>query len=91
MSDLGGVQALTPPVPILANSSTPPPSAPWVGAWVVDTRSDRLAVVTDVLQGRLYLRRPRGGVEWDALPVHIRPATSSEILPFEAIEGRDHG
>jgi hypothetical protein len=59
---------------------------PTVGAWVVDTRNDRVAVVTDVLLGRLYLRKLCGGVEWDAMPAHVRPATEQERLSARVAE-----
>ncbi|QMU77251.1 hypothetical protein GXW83_17620 [Streptacidiphilus sp. PB12-B1b] len=59
---------------------------PLVGDWVVDTRTERTAVVIDVCAGRLYLRRPGGGVEWEALPVHVRPAARHEELSARVAE-----
>lgn len=66
--------------------ATSGPPVPNVGAWVVDTRTDRMAIVLDVLFGRLYLRRPGGGVEWEAMPVHVRPATEHEVLSAQVVE-----
>ena len=59
---------------------------PAIGSWVVDTRMERTAVVSDVISGRLYLRRPGGGVEWDAMPAHVRPATEQEQLSARVAE-----
>ncbi|TDU06499.1 hypothetical protein EDD99_5058 [Streptomyces sp. 846.5] len=57
------------------------PQVPEVGAWVVDTRTDRTAVVTDVRDGRLYLRPASGfGEEWEAMPAHVRSTTEREKL-----------
>ncbi len=50
------------------------------GCGVVDTRDDRTGFVKGVKAGRLYLRAPGGGAEWQALPVHVRPASESEAL-----------
>lgn len=63
----------------LARTAARPP-VPEVGTWVVDTRSDRTAMVTDVRQGRLYLRPPGWGAEWEAMPVHVRLATEREAM-----------
>lgn len=62
------------------------PGVPAVGSWVVDTRTDRIAVVLDVLFGRVYLRRAGGGVEWEAMPAHVRPATEREELSARVAE-----
>ncbi len=56
------------------------------GDWVVDTRDDRAAVVKHVRDGRLYLRCPGGGVEWQAVPAQVRPATDSEALSAKVAE-----
>jgi hypothetical protein len=52
----------------------------------MDTRTDRTAVVLDVLSGRLYLRKPGGGVEWEAMPAQVRPATEREVLSARVAE-----
>jgi hypothetical protein len=63
------------------------PPVPEIGAWVVDTRTDRTAVVTDVRAGRLYLRPPEwGGPEWEAMPAHVRLATKQESLVARVVE-----
>jgi hypothetical protein len=70
---------------VLARTPARPP-APEVGTWVVDTRTDRTAMVTDVRQGRLYLRPPGWGDEWEAMPVHVRRATEREALSARVTE-----
>ena len=62
------------------------PSVPEIGAVIVDTRTDRTAVVTDVKAGRLYLRPPGWGEEWEAMPAHVRPATDHERLSARVAE-----
>ena len=62
------------------------PTTPAVGEWVVDTRDDRTAFVKLVVDGRLYLRCPGGGIEWQAMPAHVRPATESEELSARVAE-----
>lgn len=59
---------------------------PAVGPWIVDTRTDHVAIVAGVPLGRLYLRRPGGGVEWEAMPVQVRPATEHEQLSAKVAE-----
>ena len=74
------------PLKAQAPVSSAPPAAPAVGAWVVDTRTDRTALVAGVLSGRLYLRKPGGGTEWDAMPAHVRLATDHEQLSAQVAE-----
>lgn len=63
------------------------PLVPEIGTWVVDTRSERTAMVTDVLAGRLYLRPPGWvGEEWEAMPAHVRLATKAESLTARVAE-----
>ncbi len=57
-----------------------PDDVPHVGSFVVDTRTDRVARVIDVGDRRLYLRPPTGGVEWEALPQHVRATDPQEDL-----------
>ncbi len=61
-------------------------SVPAIGTWVVDTSTDRMAVVVDVILGRLHLRRMGGGVEWDAAPEGVRLATEREVLSARVAE-----
>jgi hypothetical protein len=51
-----------------------------IGAVIVDTRSGATGIVTDVRDGRLYLRPPGWGEEWEAMPAHVRAATGREQL-----------
>ncbi|MGW4894334.1 hypothetical protein ACWEQL_18985 [Kitasatospora sp. NPDC004240] len=46
-------------------------ASPQPGELVHDIRARRTGVVMDVLDGRVYLRPPGGGVEWTARPEHI--------------------
>jgi len=62
------------------------PTTPAAGDWVVDTRTERSAVVVDIHAGRLYLRSPGLGEEWEALPVHVRAATEPEQLSARVAE-----
>ncbi len=59
---------------------------PAVGDWVVDTRDDRTGFVKAIVDGRLHLRTPSGGVEWQAIPAHVRAATDSEALSARVAE-----
>ncbi|GAA2913762.1 hypothetical protein GCM10020221_06810 [Streptomyces thioluteus] len=49
------------------------------GAYVVDTRSAKLAQVMARMGPRVYVRPPGGGREWDAPPEALRPATREEL------------
>jgi hypothetical protein len=51
-----------------------------VGALVFDNRRKTLGVVMDTGWGRLYLRPPGGGIEWDAARADLRPATVADRL-----------
>lgn len=66
------------PAAVVLTPEQPPVSE--IGTWVVDTRTGHTAMVTDVRQGRLYLRPPGWGTEWEAMPVHVRPATEREAM-----------
>jgi hypothetical protein len=54
--------------------------APPIGSLAVDTARDRVGVVMDVQGGRVFLRRPGGGTEWEALPRDVRPASGRDEL-----------
>ncbi|PHQ47918.1 hypothetical protein BLA24_30940 [Streptomyces cinnamoneus] len=51
-----------------------------VGALVVDARRDRVGEVVGSAGGRLLLRSPSDGQEWEAFPCDVRPATVSDEL-----------
>jgi hypothetical protein len=51
-----------------------------VGMLVFDMRRKALGVVMDTDWGRLYLRPPGGGIEWDAVCADLRPATATDRL-----------
>ncbi|MCF3100116.1 hypothetical protein IPZ58_00740 [Streptomyces roseoverticillatus] len=55
-----------------------PPPLPL--SYAVDTRTNRLGQVMDLHAGRVQLRPPQGGVEWDCPPEHTRPASEAEAL-----------
>ncbi|MBZ4320607.1 hypothetical protein [Streptomyces huiliensis] len=48
------------------------------GAYVVDTRSAKLAQVMAQADGSVYVRPPRGGREWEAPAEALRLATRDE-------------
>ncbi|QES45290.1 hypothetical protein DEJ49_33675 [Streptomyces venezuelae] len=51
------------------------------GSLVIDTVRQRLGRVMDSLgPGRVQLRPPGGGLEWDADADHVRAARGDEIL-----------
>ncbi|WP_425444517.1 hypothetical protein [Streptomyces alboverticillatus] len=52
--------------------------APEPGAFVVDTRRDKVGQVMGHEGPRLQLRPPRGGREWEAAPEDVRPVTRAE-------------
>ncbi|MEV5506285.1 hypothetical protein [Streptomyces orinoci] len=55
---------------------------PTTGSFVVDTSRNEIGQVMDYdpEQACLQLRPPRGGLEWDARPDDVRPATDKERL-----------
>ncbi|WP_228989562.1 hypothetical protein [Streptomyces sp. DH8] len=56
-------------------------SRPRVGMLVVDTgSSDRVGVFRGVAGPYWSLRPVCGGVEWEAVPERVRPATAAECL-----------
>ncbi|RBM16911.1 hypothetical protein DEH69_16210 [Streptomyces sp. PT12] len=51
-----------------------------IGALAQDTLSGRVGVVV-AREGATYRLRPmRGGAEWDAEPVDVRPVNASDLL-----------
>lgn len=51
-----------------------------IGALVIDTARQRMGVVMGHLGGRLQLRPPSGGVEWDCTPEFARTPLSDEVV-----------
>ncbi|MFC5719656.1 hypothetical protein ACFP1Z_05615 [Streptomyces gamaensis] len=64
----------------MSTENRPPlsPTAPI--RYAVDTRTNRLGQVMDRHAGRVQLRPPQGGVEWDCPPECARPASEEETL-----------
>ncbi|MGW1074940.1 hypothetical protein [Streptomyces sp. NPDC002537] len=56
---------------------------------VVDVRQDRVGEVMASTGGRLSLRPPSGGREWEAFPCDVRPMTASDELRARVIEVND--
>ncbi|MFI0909997.1 hypothetical protein [Streptomyces abikoensis] len=55
-------------------------SAPGVGAIVLDTGRGRVGEVMAAVGGRVLLRPPGGGREWEARPGDLRPAAGADAL-----------
>lgn len=53
---------------------------PEPGTVVVDEQQGRIGEVMDAVGRYLQLRPLGGGLEWDADPEHVRPATPDERL-----------
>ncbi|MGX2997467.1 hypothetical protein JNUCC64_24945 [Streptomyces sp. JNUCC 64] len=51
-----------------------------VGALAYDTRRKVIGVVMDVTWGPVYLRPPRGGIEWCACREDVRPVTVADRI-----------
>lgn len=59
---------------------------PDVGALVLDAKRDRVGVVMDRQGGRVYLRPPQGGREWEAALEDVRPARAADELRARVAE-----
>ena len=59
---------------------------PAVGSLVLDAKQDRVGVVMDRQGGRVYLRPPQGGREWEAAPEDVRPARAGDELRARVAE-----
>jgi hypothetical protein len=59
---------------------------PDVGSLVLDAKRDRVGVVMDRQGGRVYLRPPQGGREWEAAPEDVRPAKARDELRARVAE-----
>ncbi|GAB7183286.1 hypothetical protein ATKI12_3117 [Kitasatospora sp. Ki12] len=55
----------------MTTPTVPAVTAPAPGDLVYDHRAERLGVVMDLVGRIVYLRPPRGGVEWTARPEHL--------------------
>ncbi len=60
--------------------------APKVGTLVVDVRRERIGEVMALTDGRLALRPPAGGREWEAFPCDVRPGTAGDELRAKVTE-----
>ncbi|MEU9335173.1 hypothetical protein AB0D49_18675 [Streptomyces sp. NPDC048290] len=56
---------------------------PEIGAIMLDTARDRIGEFRGVAGPYWFLRPMRGGIEWEANPEHVRPATPAERLHAE--------
>jgi hypothetical protein len=59
---------------------------PEVGAWVRDTRRDKVGRVMGHVGTHVQLRPRGGGLEWDADPDDLEPVTASESLSTRVAE-----
>ncbi|MFI9271260.1 hypothetical protein ACIGXM_11185 [Kitasatospora sp. NPDC052896] len=57
-----------------------PAKVPSTGTFVVDMKTRRTMIVMDFRDGKLYIRPPAGGIEWQRGPDEVRPADRSEVL-----------
>ncbi|NJQ00336.1 hypothetical protein [Streptomyces zingiberis] len=72
------------------SSNRNPASGCAVGQLALDARKGRIGVVMDTQGGRMYLRRPEGGREWEAAPQDVRPATPGEAAEVSSFAGAPH-
>lgn len=61
-------------------------AVPDIGALVLDVKRDLVGVVMDRQGGRVYLRPPHGGREWEADPEDVRPARAGDELRARVAE-----
>jgi hypothetical protein len=59
---------------------------PDVGSLVLDAKRDRVGVVMDRQGGRVYLRPPQGGLEWEAAEEDVRAARAGDELRARVAE-----
>lgn len=62
-----------------------------VGAYVVDTREDRVAQVIGHRGSRVRVRTPGGGLEWEVPADALQLAMSAERAAFRALANSDRG
>ena len=67
---------------VSVSSNRKPASSCAIGQLALDARQGRVGVVMDTQGGRMYLRRPEGGREWEAAPQDVEP-----FSPGEAADG----
>ncbi|MFF4531746.1 hypothetical protein ACFY1P_21050 [Streptomyces sp. NPDC001407] len=60
-----------------------------VGAYVVDTREDRVAQVIGHRGSRVQVRTPGGGAEWEVPTGSLRLAMSAERAAFRLLANSD--
>ncbi|MEV6673439.1 hypothetical protein [Streptomyces sp. NPDC051162] len=60
-----------------------------VGAYVVDTREDRVAQVIGHRGSRVQVRTPGGGLEWEVPVAALRLAMSEERAAFRLLANSD--
>ncbi|MEV5136315.1 hypothetical protein AB0K71_15405 [Streptomyces syringium] len=65
------------------------PPLPDIGALMLDARRERVGEVMDVICGRVLLRDPAGGREWEAFPCDLRPATTGDELRARVAHAND--
>lgn len=65
-------------------------SAPKVGTLVLDKKRGQVGMVMDCLAGRVFLRAPSGGREWEAAPADVQPAGPAEELRYRVKELNEH-
>lgn len=61
-------------------------TAPEVGVLAWDSRRRLVGVLMDAQCGRMYLRPPEGGVEWEALPGDVQAVGHGEVTARTAAE-----
>ncbi|MFI1796169.1 hypothetical protein ACH427_02235 [Streptomyces sp. NPDC020379] len=62
-----------------------------VGAYVVDTREEKLAQVIGHRGSHVQVRRPGGGLEWEVPAGALRLAMGEECAAFRALANSDRG
>jgi len=58
--------------------------SPAVGELVLDAKRDAVGMVMDAQGGRMFLRPPEGGREWEASPDDVRPVPAREMTGVAA-------
>lgn len=62
------------------------PELPLNSLAVDPARGDKIGYVMGRVGGYIQLRPPGGGVEWDADPEQVRPASETELLRARVTE-----
>ncbi|WP_329019144.1 hypothetical protein [Streptomyces sp. NBC_00690] len=61
-------------------------TAPEVGTLALDSKTNRVGRVMGHVGTHVQLRRPEGGIEWDARPEDVRTVEASEYLRLRVAE-----